>query len=78
MVDDHPLLHQPPHGAEQPAMAFAVEQAVVQNLGATQRRILIQQHGAQHGLLRLIAPGNAAQNVANAAGLRNGGRIERD
>ena len=78
IVDDHPLFHQTSHRPKQPAVRFAVEQIVLQQLGAAKGRVLVQQHRTEDRLLGFITPRYAAEHFTNGRGLRYGGLIERD
>ncbi len=63
VVDVDPAVHQPPHRPEDPPVPFPVEQRIVQQLRRAQRRVAVEQHRAQHRLLRLVAPGRAADRL---------------
>ena len=58
-----PLLGEREHRPEEPAVRLPVEHRVVHQLGRTQRCVLIQQHGAEHGLLGLLAPRRGSADV---------------
>ena len=59
-IDDVGALREGDHRPEQQAMALAVEHRVVQELGGLEGRVLVEQHRAQHRLLRLVAPRSLA------------------
>jgi hypothetical protein len=78
VINDHPLFDQTSHRPKQPAVRFTVEQVVLQQLGAAECRVLVQQHRTEYRLLGFVAPGCAAEHFTNGRGLRYGGLIERD
>ena len=55
------------HRAEQETVPLAVEHGVVEQLGGLERRVLVEQHGAQHRLLRLAAPRSLATGELGGA-----------
>jgi hypothetical protein len=63
VVDDHALLGEREHGAEEPPVRLPVEHRVIHQLGGAQRCILIQQHGAENGLFRFLAPGRGTPHI---------------
>src|SRR5207244_4398579 len=44
------------HRSEEQPMALSIEHGVVEHFGGLQGRVLIEQHGAEDRLLRLVAP----------------------
>ncbi len=64
-------LHDARHGPEQPTVPLAIEPALVQELDRLERGVLIQQHGAQHRLLRFLGPRRLTAGVQR---IRNAGR----
>src|SRR6266566_4457051 len=59
-IDDIAALGQRQHRAEQEAMRFPVEHRVVQDFSGFERRVLVEQHGAEDRLLGFVAPGSLA------------------
>ncbi len=59
-IDHVAPLGQGEHGAEQQPVTLAVEHRIVQDFGGLERRVLVEQHGAEHRLLRFVAPRNLA------------------
>jgi hypothetical protein len=60
VVDDDTALGQRAQRAEQTPVLFPVEHRVVHQLHRTERGVLLQQHRAEHCLLRVRAPGRRA------------------
>ena len=54
-VDHVATLGQGDHGAEQQPVPFTVEHRVVEELGGLEGRVLVEEHGAEDGLLRFVA-----------------------
>jgi hypothetical protein len=63
VVDDRSVLGERKHGAEEPPVRLAIEHRVVHQLRGAQCRILIEQHGAEHRLLRFLAPGSGTPHI---------------
>src|SRR2546425_96387 len=75
-VDHIAALRERDHRTEQQAVALAIEHRVVEDLGGLEGRVLIEQHGAEHRLLRFITPRSlAAGELALRRG--DGGRYGR-
>ncbi len=66
------LLHDGDHAAEQPPVGLFVERLVYQKFGRLQRRVLIEQHGAQDGLFGFRTPRNPAVRRCLSARQRGG------
>ncbi len=75
-VDHPPALDDAVHGAEQPPVALAVEHRVVEELGAAERRVAVEEHRAEDRLLGLGAVGRlaAAERVRRRRHRRFGAR----
>ena len=75
-IDHVAALGEGRHRPVQQAVGLPVEHRVVEQLGGLEGRILVEQHGAEHGLLRLAAPGSLAAGVV-ALSRGGGGRYGR-
>src|SRR6266566_2600123 len=77
-IDDVAALGQRQHRAEQQAMRFPVEHRVVQDFSGFERRVLVEHHGTEDGLLGFITPwGLPTRELSRRGGERRYGRHPR-
>ena len=75
-IHDVAALGEGGHGAEQQPVSLAIEHRIVEDFRRLQGRVLIEQHGAEHRLLRFVAPRSLAAGVL-AFSRGDGGRYGR-
>ena len=71
-IDDAAALRDREHTAEQPPMTLGVEHRVVDDLHGAHDRVLVDEHGGEHGLLGVLRPGGTP--IAVGVTPQRGGR----